>query len=58
MVLQVNENTIGVKPIFGHLILGLLPRICIVKPNAWLAPVPNGALVLVLVCDSKGVLRT
>ena len=57
-MLEVNENAIGSKPILGHLILGLLPGVLVVKPNVWLTPIPQSVLGLVLVSDSKGVLRT
>jgi len=57
-MLKVNENAIGSKPILGHLILGLIPGVLVVEPNTWLTPISQSVLGLVLVCDSKGMLRT
>jgi len=57
-VLKVNKNTIGIEPILRHLIICLLSWVLVVKPNTWLTPIPKSVLVLVLVCDSKSMLRT
>ena len=57
-MLEVNENAIGSKPILCHLILGLLPGVLVVEPNTRLTPIPQSMLGLVLVSDSKGMLRT